>query len=183
MTGWPDRAAAERLLDGAHADTPLGRVLTHARGPAGPHELLGEGAAVAGFRAADRAPAPSRARRAVSRVLAVKVAVVGALLTGSGLAVASVTGTLPGVTRDEPRPAPVVPAPSPAPVTGVDDPARRVPAGTPPRTPGGPPSALPNGRGKGPDEHARSPHPRRNSAHPTPVRKNQPSKTPKDPHP
>ena len=97
MTGtrWPDRAAAERLLDGEDADTSLGRVLAHARGPAGPHELLGEHAAAAMFRAGGGAPVPLRSRRTLSRVLTVKVAVVGALLAGSGLAVASVTGTLP----------------------------------------------------------------------------------------
>jgi len=171
-TRWPDRAAAERLLDGEDADTPLGRLLAHARGPAGPHELLGENAAAAMFRSGRAAPSPARTRRTLSRVLAVKVAVAGVLLTGSGLAVASATGTLPVPARDTPRPAPAVPPRPPEPTTGVRD-QQHPPAGTP----GPPPTAVPSGveppgQTKGPNEHARSPHPRGNSAHPTPGRKN-----------
>ncbi len=173
MTGtrWPDRAAAERLLDGEDADTPLGRLLAHARGPAGPHELLGEQAAAAMFRGDGGAHPPARTRRTLSRVLAVKVAVAGVLLTGSGLAVASATGTLPVPARDTPRPAPAVPPRPPAPTADVRD-QQHPPVGTP----GPPPTAVPSGvepprQTKGPNEHARSPHPRGNSAHPTPGRK------------
>ncbi|HTF08921.1 MAG TPA: hypothetical protein VK659_12190 [Asanoa sp.] len=169
MTGtrWPDRAAAERLLKGEDTDTPLGRLLAHARGPAAPHELLGEHEAAAMFRAGGSAPPPARARRTLSRVLTVKVAVVGVLLTGSGLAVASATGTLPMPARDTPRPAPAVPPRPPAATTGVRD-QQHAPAGTP----GAPATAAPTERAKGPDEHARSPHPSGNTAHPTPARKN-----------
>jgi hypothetical protein len=174
MTGtrWPDRASAERLLDGEHGDTPLGRLLAHARGPAGPHELLGEHAAAEMFRRGGGASSPVRTRRTLSRVLAVKVAVAGVLLTGSGLAVASATGTLPVPARDTPRPAPAVPPRPPAPTTDVHD-QQDPPARTP-----GPPTAVPSGveppgQTRSPNEHARSPHPRGNSAHPTPVRKNE----------
>ncbi|SNT64656.1 hypothetical protein SAMN05421812_117169 [Asanoa hainanensis] len=165
---WPDRRAAERLIDGADADTPLGRLLAHARGPAAPHELLGEQQAAAMFRAGGGAPGSVRKRRTLSRVLAVKVAVVGALLTGSGLAVASATGTLPLPVRDTPRPAPAVP---PRPVDAPTG-ARQQPSP-------GPPTAPPAiGKSKGPNEHARSPHPRGNTAHPTPGRKNGKSPNP-----
>ncbi|MDG4824831.1 hypothetical protein O7635_23530 [Asanoa sp. WMMD1127] len=171
-TRWPDRATAERLLDGEHTDTPLGRVLTHARGPAAPHELLGEVDAAAVFRAGRDAPAPARGRRAVSRVLAVKVAVAGVLLTGSGLAVAGVTGTLPGPPpRDPPRPAPAERPVRPERSSEVRD-ERSRPA-VAPRTPGPPPTASPTGHGKGPNEHTRSPHSHGNTAPQTPRRKNQ----------
>jgi hypothetical protein len=171
--GWPDRVAADRLLDGGHADTPLGRVLAHARGPVAPHELCREGEVAAAFRSGERPLAPARARRAVSRVLTLKVAVVGVLLTGSGLAVAGVTGTLPGPPlRDQQRPAPVEVPTDPAPTKRVVD-KRDQPAGTPDAagTPAPRPSATPTAKAKGPNEHARSPHPRGNSAHPTPGRK------------
>ncbi|MEV4619060.1 hypothetical protein AB0J74_10200 [Asanoa sp. NPDC049573] len=172
MTGtrWPDRATAERLLDGKDADTPLGRVLAHARGPAGPDELLGEEEAALMFRAGADAPPPPRARRALSRVLTFKVAVVGALLAGSGLAVASATGTLPVPVRNTPRPAPAVPPRPPATPDVRDE--QDSPAGTP-RTPGAPATTPSTGRTKGPNEHARSPQPHANSAHPTPGRKNE----------
>ncbi|GAA1892138.1 hypothetical protein GCM10009687_71770 [Asanoa iriomotensis] len=165
---WPDRAAAEALLDGGHGGTPLGRVLTAARGPAGPHEFVGEPEATAAFRASDRTTGPVRARRTLSRLLAIKVAIAGALLTGSGLAVASATGTLPIPDREEPRPAPAAPARPPAPAGEHTT-----------RTPGPPPSASPSRKPKGPNEHARSPHPRRNTEQPTPGRKSpNPANTP-----
>ncbi|MEV4539848.1 hypothetical protein AB0J82_39360 [Asanoa sp. NPDC049518] len=167
---WPDREGAERLLDGGDTHTPLGRLLAHARGPGAPHELLGENEAAAMFRDGGVGAAPARTRRALSRVLTVKVAVIGALLTGSGLAVASATGTLPMPTRDTPRPAPAVPPQPAASTTGVGD-QDKPGAGTP-GTPDPQASAGTNGKGKGPDEHARSPHPRGNSVHPTPGRRN-----------
>ncbi|MEV0719674.1 hypothetical protein [Asanoa sp. NPDC050611] len=160
--GWPDRAAAEHLLDGGEAGTPLGRVLIAARGPAGPHELAGEPEAAAAFRTADRSAArPVRARRTLSRLLAFKVAIAGTLLTGSGLAVASATGTLPVPARGPaPRPAPVAPARPAVPAVDGREGATRTPE---PQQPVGATK-----KPKGPDEHARSPHPRRNSANPNP---------------
>ncbi|PRX04952.1 UNVERIFIED_ORG: hypothetical protein CLV66_106221 [Actinomadura viridilutea] len=103
-----DRAAAERLLDGAAdgrraVDDPLARLLAGAAAPARESELAGEEAAVAAFRAASaaRKAAPrgtGRRRLALSRVFTAKVAALAlAGVVGGGVAVAAGTGSLPVV--------------------------------------------------------------------------------------
>ncbi|TDC59147.1 hypothetical protein E1258_19035, partial [Micromonospora sp. KC207] len=67
-----DRAESDRLLDAARdgrasgtgrtAEDPLAALLTAAAAPARPGELAGEEAALAAFRAARAAPAPTPAR-------------------------------------------------------------------------------------------------------------------------
>lgn len=101
-----DRAYAERLLAGdPGAGGELVDVLAAASAPAGPHELRGEDAATAMFRAARtgqashvparRRPATTRSRRVATR-FAVVVLVLGGLGAG-GAAVAASTGVLPAV--------------------------------------------------------------------------------------
>ena len=185
VPSWPDRAAAERLLAGDHADTPVGRVLAHAGRPAGPHELAGEDAAVAAFRAAAAAPA-ARRRRLVSRVLALKLTAAAVLLTGSGLAVAGVTGNLPLPARDDLRPAPTAPRDRqpPAPSAEVRDPAR-VPPPVPATSTSPPTTTKPDkSKGpKGPKEHPHTPNPHGNGAHPTPGWQKHASEKPPASHP
>lgn len=177
-----DRESAEALLDGRHPETTLGRLIANARRPAGPHELGGEELAVAAFRIRGADVRPRR--QVVSRVLAVKVAAAGVLLAGSGLAVASATGTFRIPPPDVRAPAPAEPArPDSVPHDGPDDGPHDGPTGGPggprgnpqpgpePRRPTQHPAAPPPGdKAKGPDEHARSPQPRGNTAHPTPHR-------------
>ncbi|WP_238011944.1 hypothetical protein KZZ52_37830 [Dactylosporangium sp. AC04546] len=130
------RDEAERLLDGAAGPghEQLAALLRAAAGPARPHELAGEDAAVTAFRQARTAPAgrsPARSSPARSLVRpGRRVGVLaGALAAGvllAGTATAAGTGHLPdplqraahdwfaGVGVPEPGPEPVA-APSPSP--------------------------------------------------------------------
>ncbi|NJC70059.1 hypothetical protein HC031_10105 [Planosporangium thailandense] len=99
-----DASAAESLLRGdlGHAGAPdvLVHLLTAATAPARPHELDGEEAALAAFRAPALAPGhPSRRRTLVTRLLTVKVTAAFALTAAGGVALAAVDALprIPGV--------------------------------------------------------------------------------------
>ncbi|GAA4137072.1 hypothetical protein [Actinomadura keratinilytica] len=132
-----DRAAAERLLDGAvdgpHADA-LARLLARAAAPAQESELVGEEAAVAAFRAASSAsgaaaPGAAARRGAVRRragrrrprlagAFTAKIAAaVLATVVGGGVAVAA--GTLPLRPAGEGTSSSRTPSPSPDASTSV----------------------------------------------------------------
>jgi hypothetical protein len=87
------RAGNDRLSD----------LLAAAAAPARDHELAGEQAAVAAFRAArlDVAPQPRRSR--MLSLLSVKIAATAAAAAG-GIALAAAAGALPGQQREEPAP-------------------------------------------------------------------------------
>ncbi|MEV6370900.1 hypothetical protein AB0L86_28835 [Micromonospora musae] len=114
-----DRAEADRLLDAARAGEPaeadgppdpLAELLAAAAAPARAHELDGEQAALAAFRAARATPAALRAPRR-RRLTA------GALAWVAGLLVTATAGVaFAAVTLEQP-PAPPVPV-SPTPATG-----------------------------------------------------------------
>lgn len=149
LSGW-DPADPESLLDSAAPDTPLGRLLAAARGPAGPHELTGEQEAVAMLRSAIAAAEPVRRRRTSPRALVIWVGATSVLLAGSGLAVAGVTGTFP-VPPFEDRPVGPAGPPEtsvPAPVGGASE--RPAPArpGLGPASPEGTSTASPSRSGR-----------------------------------
>ncbi|MEU6202118.1 hypothetical protein ABZ814_00810 [Micromonospora musae] len=114
-----DRAEADRLLDAARAGEPaeadgppdpLAELLAAAAAPVRAHELEGEQAALAAFRAARATPTTLRAPRR-RRLTA------GALAWVAGLLVTATAGVaFAAVTLEQP-PAPPVPV-SPAPATG-----------------------------------------------------------------
>jgi hypothetical protein len=176
----PDRFSeedADGMLDGG----PLPPALAALRSPAHPAELHGEEAAVAAFRAARTATPPRTNRRArlVGRALTVKVLVAGAVLAGSGLAVAAATGTLPG-------PFPITPAATDPAEPGrvvhdrpTREPHPRPPAphrtAPPPATPGASAPGPGNGNGWGQGHGTGKP-----SKEPKPPKPPKPSKTPKD---
>ena len=147
-----DRETASRLLDGdPDALSRAGRLtapLRAARGPAHRHELAGEPAALAAFRAAADLASERRPRRksmlkiALAKLLTVKAAAAVAATGLGGVALAAGTGALPN-----PLFAP--------PATHV--PATHVPATHAPATPGTTPS-HPDGR-SGPTDAADSPSP------------------------
>ncbi|RGC67785.1 hypothetical protein C5N14_17255 [Micromonospora sp. MW-13] len=136
-----DRSESDRLLDAARAardaaasrpgpaagreDTaglgrpdrdPLARLLAAAAGPTRPGELAGEEAALAAFRAARAAPAPTPAQAPRRRRLTVgAVAWIGTLAATATAGVAVAAGTLDRT--EEPAPPP---APSTAPVSPTD---------------------------------------------------------------
>jgi len=91
------KEAAERLLSGALTPPPdgaeqLAALLAAASAPARPHELAGEAAAMAAF----RAHAPTVSRWSLRRAVTIKVAaVVAATVAAGGVALASSTGLLP----------------------------------------------------------------------------------------
>lgn len=139
-----DQETAERLLGGPDADPQHGpealvRLLTAVRAAPRPTELVGEGAALRAFRLARTGaltvPAAPPRRRVLAGVLSAKVTLAGLLVTATGgVALAAVTGTLPGpfggtdqVTAPPPsastdaRPAP----------TGGPDPSAATPGGAP----------------------------------------------------
>ncbi|WBB68980.1 hypothetical protein [Micromonospora sp. WMMD812] len=116
---------------------PLARLLAAAAAPARPHELAGEDAAVAAFRAARAAPAlaPARAPRRRRVTVGVLAWVAGVAATATaGVAFAAVTLDVPW------DPTPPHGPPTSAPATGVPDGSS---TGTGPRTdgPGGSPTA------------------------------------------
>ncbi|SBT37468.1 hypothetical protein [Micromonospora auratinigra] len=141
-----DQETAERLLGGPVADAQDGpevlvRLLAAVRAAPRPHELNGEAAALQAFRLAhaDPVPVPAHAgsgpvlaragRRSLAGLLGVKIALAGLLAAATGgVALAAVTGTLPGPLGHEPagtpsadassRPAPSG-APGPAATRGV----------------------------------------------------------------
>jgi hypothetical protein len=180
----PDRFSeedADGMLDGG----PLPPALAALRSPAHPAELRGEEAAVAAFRAARTATAPRTNRRArlVGRALTVKVLVAGAVLAGSGLAVAAATGTLPG-------PFPISPAATDPAERGrvvhdrpTREPHPRPPAphrtAPPPATPGA--SGPGNGNGWGQGHGSGTPSKEPKPPKPPKTPKDKPPKTPKTP--
>ena len=104
--GHIDRDTAERMLTGARRGTrsggsdPLVALLTLAAAPAGDHELGGEQAAMAAFRAARLASAvqprrPSMTKAMLAKLLTLKAAAVLAATAAGGVALAASTGTLP----------------------------------------------------------------------------------------
>lgn len=127
-SGW-DRTESESLLDSTAPDTPLGRLLAAARGPAGPHELTGEHAAVAMLRSAIATGPPIRRRRTRSRALVVWSGLAGMLLAGSGLAVAGATGALPIPPAGDRPAVPAVPPETSRPVPAGREPDRPGPTG------------------------------------------------------
>lgn len=105
-----DAGAAESLLRGdlGHAGAPdvLVHLLTAATAPARPHELDGEEAAVAAFRAPAPTPVhPARRRALITRLLTVKVTAAFALTAAGGVALAAVDALprIPGVSGLGPR--------------------------------------------------------------------------------
>lgn len=96
---------AEALLTGAPTcpdRRELARLLSAAAGPAQPHELAGEGIAVAAFVHASRQPPAAKAGRtgptlvrALTRAVVLKVAAGAAVLLVGGAALAAETGHLP----------------------------------------------------------------------------------------
>ncbi|MEV4314890.1 hypothetical protein [Actinocrispum sp. NPDC049592] len=100
------RRTTEQLLTGApgreHASTPLGRLLSVASAPPREGELAGEQAAVTAFRSARLADDLQREREpmhksTLAKLLTVKIAAAAAgVLTAGGVAVAAVSGALPG---------------------------------------------------------------------------------------
>lgn len=129
MTEYPqdlDRETAEHLLDGAgatdHVDVgALSHLLASAAGPAKPHELAGENAAVMAFRAARIEPQRGFSWR---RLLTFKaIAAVVAAIAAGGLAFASTTGIIPGPFKvDPPLPSPSTTATRSAPETASASP-------------------------------------------------------------
>ncbi|GAA4564045.1 hypothetical protein GCM10023176_09310 [Micromonospora coerulea] len=106
-----DQETVERLLVGPAADRPDGpealvRLLTAVRVAPRPHELTGEPAALAAFRAARAGSLPAPAARPERRILAgllgAKVAVAALLAAAAtgGVALAAATGNLPGSQGD-----------------------------------------------------------------------------------
>ncbi|MEV6813351.1 hypothetical protein [Micromonospora sp. NPDC051296] len=163
------RADHDRLLDAASAPQhtpppagppdPIAELLRAAAAPPRPHELAGEQAALAAFRAArqggtEPTPAPrSRRRRFTAPVVAWIAGIAATATAGAALA---------AVNLDRPAPPPVPPAPvtgSPAPATtgGGAEPSE---GGTQP-TDGltGGPSGGPTGGGPVPTPAASSPSP------------------------
>jgi len=110
-------ADLERALDGAGPWPPdLARLVAAAQAPASPGELAGEESAVAAYRQA-RAETAHPVRRALARVLAVKIAAGVAILAAGGYAVAAATGAVPApafVPERAPAPAATTPAKHPA---------------------------------------------------------------------
>ncbi|WP_157411106.1 hypothetical protein [Actinoplanes rectilineatus] len=95
-----DRETAEGALRGDLSALPdgLAQVLRAAQAPGRPHELAGEDAAVAAFRAAGHAPGDARIRRRstiLTRLLSLKVAAAAFATTATigGVALAAGTGT------------------------------------------------------------------------------------------
>lgn len=139
---------------GTDPHEPLEAVLRAATAPGHLAELAGEEKAMAAFRAA--VPAPRR-RSLFARVLTVKVLVVGAVATSTGVVLATAGGVIP--IWPEP-PAVEIPAPpettnpaSVAPPSGMDETTPETPAttsttGVPP-TPDGSPDQDHHGPGKG----------------------------------
>jgi hypothetical protein len=187
-----DRATAETLLNRRYATSDGGvagarrrtleAYLAAAAASARPHEVAGEQATLAAFRAAGlRCPAPtgatSRLRAAAGRIAVVPTAAVVALTAG-GVALAAVTGAVPsprlwlpttssssvapgGVDRPNCGSTDTVPMavtePTPAPPVVTADPSQttRVPDATPsPRTDGEPQAAGP----PHPDHDLNTPH-------------------------
>ncbi|MEV6235377.1 hypothetical protein [Lentzea sp. NPDC051838] len=79
----------------------LSDLLAAASAPARDHELAGEQAAVAAFRAARLTTAPQRRRH---KMLTIKIAAAAAAAFG-GIALAAAAGALPGQHREDPKPA------------------------------------------------------------------------------
>ncbi|MCI4065179.1 hypothetical protein MRQ36_22465 [Micromonospora sp. R77] len=138
-----DSETVERLLVGRDADPQHGpealvRLLTAVRAAPRPTELVGERAALHAFRMArsgsPTVPAAPPRRRLLAGVLSAKVALAGLLVAGTGgVALAAVTGTLPGPLGGRTVPAPPPSAstdarPSP---TGGPDLSAAPPSGTP----------------------------------------------------
>lgn len=111
-----DQETVERLLVGPVADAQGGpevlvRLLAAVRAAPHPHELTGEGAALQAFRLARAGSAPvlvSRPeRRFLTSLLGAKVALAALLAAATGgVALAAVTGTLPGPLGTEPATSP-----------------------------------------------------------------------------
>jgi hypothetical protein len=122
-----DRHAAQQILRGEaprsrDGEEKLGNLLAAAAAPARVHELNGEQAALAAFRAAHRAGSQPRTRSLLKDLLArhlpAKVAAAAAAVVAlGGVAAAAVTGTLPAVFGgggDGPPASSVITAPSTA---------------------------------------------------------------------
>ena len=113
-TGHIDRDTAERMLRGARvarraggpaSGDPLTDLLALAAAPARRHELAGEQAALAAFRAARLVPAvrprrPSMIKTTLAKLLTLKAAAVLAATAAGGVALAASTGTLPNPLSD-----------------------------------------------------------------------------------
>ncbi|MEV0427324.1 hypothetical protein [Micromonospora sp. NPDC050495] len=147
-----DQETVERLLVGPVSDPQDGtevlvRLLAAVRAAPHPHEFGGEAAALQAFRAARAGTAPlpaARPGRRRPRLLGARLALAGLLAAGSGgVALAAVTGTLPGLPgRVEPSVAPRVSG-----AGGPDSPAPSrdpspAPAGRPTGSPDRPTAAL-----------------------------------------
>ncbi|MET7968284.1 hypothetical protein [Micromonospora sp. NPDC005305] len=145
-----DQETAERLLVGTVAEAQDGprvlvRFLAAVRAAPRPHELVGEGAAVQAFRVARAGGAVPVAvsrppRRLHAGLLGAKLALAALLATATGgVALAAVTGNLPGPTRGGGG-AGLTPSPGAGtggPATPAADPSRpSTPAPTPTPPPG-----------------------------------------------
>jgi hypothetical protein len=113
-----DRKTAESLLRGDRPGHPLDDLLSAAKAPATDRELAGEAAATAAFRAAAHspAPAPTRRRNPMLKLLTIKVAAAAFATTATvgGVAVAASTGALPNpiFASSSAKPAPSSSAPA-----------------------------------------------------------------------
>jgi len=149
-----DRTTAEKLLRGDRTGHPLDRVLAAARAPATGHELAGEAAATAAFRAAAQEPAgrrPALLRSVLGRMLTLKVvaAAFATSATVGGVALAANTDTLsspisvvqPSVTVSRP---PSVPSTAPAAPPATTPAARPATSSTAPPVTSPPRSRTPD---------------------------------------
>lgn len=140
-----DQETVERLLIGPVADTQGGpevlvQLLAAVRAAPYPHELSGEDAALQAFRRARAgspvAPAPRPERRLLAGLLTAKVALAALLATATGgVALAAVTGTLPGPLRNQPDSTPTASTGS-SPSRTSDPDASPRPGGSPTARPG-----------------------------------------------
>ncbi len=146
------RAAAEQIFDGVSrgappVGVPIAELLTAAVPRIADRETPGERSAVAAFRAARRAPEPAARttvrHRRVTSVLAAKVIVAAAVLTGGGVAVADNADVIPRL-FDQGTQHAVAPSRRPSPTSNAGSASAKASVPRPPTGSPSPPGSAPS---------------------------------------